>query len=203
MFSIPTVCYPQAITKCNYKQLNFFLVRLLHMPKVAKKYEGIENVSCYKYESHIGKLKHAVQTSHDPCTLMVKDAIQRQETVPMQVEKEPKIETSSPHNTYTDVRKHRCLSVIRQIGDTFLCQEYLTKSELFGEAEYDISSFELGVYVVRKNDISEVRVHKDEFLNMRRALIVDMDDIPELHKPEFVGRYVIMSSFHDIKESMF
>lgn len=177
---------------------------ILHFPKVASQFGGVESVSAYPFENALGSYKQHMTSSHEPI-ISLYTGVERQQTLDAKNglhEPDRSICCKEHSNIYIDVEKHIVLTAQSyNEDDAFLCAEYTHTSDFL---EQPFSSRRYGCYLVDLNKLRYRIVARSLLMSLRRGLQIPLGDMPGLQdNPTMSHKAVFMALFHDDSMSLY
>ena len=167
-----------------------------HFPDVACRYSGLDGISAYPFENHLGKLKIFVRTSHDPLTSIVKGIRRRklfsenEKAAPSA----PQISVKPPNNIYVDVKWHKFYEAISFHDDSILMKEYLQLEPFFTKP---VDSSVIDCYLVKTSSWRFIYINVEEINKFRQGMRVDLSEFPGVSDPTLTSCSLLMGLLHN------
>lgn len=173
-----------------------------HLPDVAAYHEGLDEVSAYRFENHLGQIKKFVTSSHDPLVSII-NGIQRRNSCDKSKPSvhKPTIEIcdSPPNNIYVDIKQHKVFEIIGTEFSLYVMKQFTHLNPLFTTP---LSSSVINCYNLRISGFRIVKMSKDDVLQMRQGVKIDMVNFPGLSDP-FNDSAMILTLLHNYNDTLY
>ena len=174
-----------------------------HLPEMAAIHGGLDVVSAYPFENHLGMIKRYVTSSHNPLISIIKGVERRKANMSGRQFKQPKnpIYVKEPNNIYVNHRNHKVYEALLECQGQVKLKEYLRIDPFF---EDPLPSYVIGCYLLRIDSFRYLYLPIENVQQMRRGFKVNLDNFPGLYDPRLTtGRAVCFTAMHSLSNSLF
>lgn len=169
---------------------------LLHLPRIAMTHGSLDAVSAYNFENYLRILKLSVRSAKNPIISCIKNVYERQRADKSNIltVSTPVIYTKHPNNCYIDLHRKKCYQVVEITVDGVLLREYKT----FPYFRKPISSDLIGCFKAKNDQYNYVTLDETEVIDMRRAMRIDLRQIPGFDEKDVSVFIAMLHEGHDL-----